>query len=194
MGHALTKLSLQEFLDWENQQAERHEFHRGEVFAMVGARRIHNEVSGNVYVSLKQQLRGSPCRVFIESMKIKVGEATILYPDVFVTCDASDLKTQTIFTAPTVVVEVLSPSTQSYDRGSKFTFYRSLPSVREYVLVDPETREVQLFRRGIDDLFTLHDLTGREQVCLESIGCELLATDVFEGVEPPEGHQASLPI
>ncbi len=194
MGHALTKLSLQEFLDWENQQDERHEFHRGEVFAMVGARRIHNEVSGNVYVSLKQQLRGSPCRVFIESMKIKVGEATILYPDVFVTCDASDLKTQTIFTAPTVVVEVLSPSTQSYDRGSKFTLYRSLPSVREYVLVDPETRELQLFRRGTDDLFTLHDLTGREQVCLESIGCELLATDVFEGVEPPEGHQASLPI
>ena len=88
----------------------------------------------------------------------------------------------------------MSPSTQSYDRGSKFTLYRSLPSVREYMLVDPETREVQLFRRGAEDLFTLHDLTGREQIRLESIGCELLATDVFDGVEPPEGHQSSLPI
>ena len=194
MGHALTKLSLQEFLDWENQQAERHEFHRGEVFAMVGARRIHGIVSLNIAASLKSQLKGSPCRAFADSMKIRVGIDTILYPDVFVTCDSADLRTEHLFTAPTVVVEVLSPSTQSYDRGSKFTFYRSLPSVREYVLVDPETREVQLFRRGTDDLFTLHDLTGREQVRLESIGCDLLASDVFEGVEPPEGHQASLPI
>ena len=194
MGHALTKLSLQEFLDWENQQAERHEFHRGEVFAMVGARRIHGIVSLNIAASLKSQLKGSPCRAFADSMKIRIGIDTILYPDVFVTCDSADLRTEQVFTAPTVVVEVLSPSTQSYDRGSKFTFYRSLPSVREYVLVDPETREVQLFRRGADDLFTLHDLTGREQIRLESVGCELLAADVFEGVEPPEGHQASLPI
>ena len=194
MGHALTKLSLQAFLDWENQQAERHEFHRGEVFAMVGARRIHGIVSLNIAASLKSQLKGSPCRAFADSMKIRIGIDTILYPDVFVTCDSADLRTEQVFTAPTVVVEVLSPSTQSYDRGSKFTFYRSLPSVREYLLVDPETREVQLFRRGADDLFTLHDLTGREQIRLESVGCELLAVDVFDGVEPPEGHQASLPI
>ena len=169
MGHALTKLSLQEFLDWEDQQAERHEFHRGEVFAMVGARRIH-------------------------SMKIEIGADTILYPDVFVTCDPADLCTEVVFTAPTLVVEVLSPSTQSHDRGSKFTLYRSLPSLREYMLVDPDTREVQLFRRGADGLFTLHDLTGREQIRLESVSCELLATDVFDGVEPEAGQQASLPI
>ena len=194
MGHALTKLSLQEFLDWENQQAERHEFHRGEVFAMVGARRIHGRAALNIAISLNGQLKGSPCQVFADSMKVKVGTDTILYPDVFVTCDAADLRTEQIFTAPTVVIEVLSPSTQSYDRGSKFTLYRSLPSLREYMLVDPETREVQLFRRGVEDLFTLHDLTGREQIHLESIGCELLVTDVFDGVEPAEGHQSSLPM
>ena len=194
MGKALTKLSLQEFLDWENQQDERHEFHRGEVFAMVGARRIHGIVSLNIAASLKNQLKGSSCRAFADSMKIRIGADTILCPDVFVTCDAADLRTEQVFTAPTVVVEVLSPSTQSYDRGSKFTLYRSLPSVREYLLVDPETREVQLFRRGTDDLFTLHDLTGREQIHLASVGCELLATDVFDGVEPADGQQASLPI
>ena len=95
------------------------------------------------------------------------------------------------------MVEVLSPSTQSYDRGSKFTLYRSLPSLpslREYMLVDPDTREVQLFRRGVDGLFTLHDLTGREQIVLESVGCELLASDVFDGVEPEAGAQISLPV
>ena len=194
MDQALTRLSLQEFLDWENQQDERHEFHRGEVFAMVGARRIHGIVSLNIAASLKSQLKGSPCRAFADSMKIRIGVDTILYPDVFVTCDAADLRTDQVFTAPTVVVEVLSPSTQSYDRGSKFTLYRSLPSLREYMLVDPETREVQLFRRGVDGLFTLHDLTGRERVHLEGIDCELLATDVFEGVEPEAGQQGSLPL
>lgn len=194
MGQALTKLSLQEFLDWENQQPERHEFHRGEVFAMVGARRVHGRVSLNVAYSLTRQLKGSPCQVFAESMKIKIGTDTMLYPDVFVTCDAADLRTEQVFTAPTVVVEVLSPSTQSYDRGSKFTLYRSLPSVREYMLVDPDTREVQLFRRGADGLFTLHDMTGREQIRLDSVGCELLASDVFDGVEPEAGEQISLPV
>ena len=194
MGHALTKLSLQEFLDWEDQQAERHEFRRGEVFAMVGARRVHGRVSLNVAFSLTGQLKGSPCQVFADSMKLKIGADTILYPDVFVTCDPADLRTELVFTAPTLVVEVLSPSTQSYDRGSKFTLYRSLPSLREYMLVDPDTREVQLFRRGADGLFTLHDLTGREHIRLESVSCELLATDVFDGVEPEVGQQASLPI
>ena len=194
MGHALTKLSLQEFLDWEDQQAERHEFHRGEVFAMVGARRVHGLVSLNIAAALKTQLKGSPCRAFAESMKLKIGADTILYPDVFVTCDPADLRTEVVFTAPTLVVEVLSPSTQSYDRGSKFTLYRSLLSLREYMLVDPDTREVQLFRRGADGLFTLHDLTGREHIRLESVSCELLATDVFDGVEPEAGQQASLPI
>ena len=194
MGQALTKLSLQEFLDWENQQPERHEFHRGEVFAMVGARRVHGLIALNIAASLKGQLKGSQCRVFADSMKVKVGADTILYPDVFVTCDAADLRTDQVFTAPTAVVEVLSPSTQSYDRGTKFTLYRSLPSVREYMLVDPDTREVQLFRRGADGLFTLHDMTGREEIPLDSVGCELLASDVFDGVEPEAGEQIGLPV
>ena len=194
MGQALTRLNLQEFLDWENQQAERHEFHHGEVFAMVGARRVHGLISLNIAASLKAQLKGSHYRVFAASMKLRIGTDTILYPDVFVTCDAADLRTEQVFTAPSVVVEVLSPSTQSYDRGSKLTLYRSVPSLREYMLVDPDTREVQLFRRGADGLFTLHDLTGREQIVLDGVGCELSASDVFDGVEPEAGEQISLPV
>ena len=194
MGNALTRMSLQQFLDWEEVQAGKHEFHLGEVYAMVGAKRIHGLVCLNIAASLKQQLKGSACRAFADSMKLRVGVDTILYPDVFVTCDAADLRTELVFTAPTVVVEVLSPSTEMYDRGSKFTLYRSLASLREYLLVDPQTREVQLFRRGSEGLFTLHDLTGRERVGLDSLGCELLADDIFEGVDPPPGHQAELPV
>ena len=194
MGQPLTKPSLQEFVEWENQQTERHELLRGSVIAMVGTRRVHGLIALNIAASLMTQLKGSPGQVFAHSMKLKVGADTILYPDVFVTCDAADLRADQVFTAPTVVVEVLSPSTQSHDRGSKFTLYRSLPSVREYMLVDPDTREVQLFRRGADGLFTLHDMTGREQIRLDSVGCDLLASDVFDGVETEAGEQISLPV
>ena len=187
MGQALSKLSLQEFIAWENEQAEKHEFVRGEVFAMVGGRRVHNTVTGNIFASLKQQLKGSPCRAFVDSAKVAVEGDSVLYPDVFVTCDPKDLRTEQIFTAPTLVVEVLSPSTQAYDRGLKFTLYRKLPSLREYLLVDPDTRELQLFRRGADGRFTLHDLTGAPSVEFASIGCTVETDDLFEGIEPGAG-------
>ena len=184
MGQALPILNLDQFIAWENEQPERHEFVRGEVFAMVGARRIHNEVVGNMYANLRQQLRGTGCKVYAESAKLQSPAGDIFYPDIFVTCDPRDLRTEQIFSAPTVIVEVLSPSTQAYNRGLKFTLYRGLPSLREYALVDPDTREVQLFRRGADGLFTLHDLSGAAQLPFESIGCTVAAEDLFEGIEP----------
>ncbi len=178
-------MTLAEFLAWEETQPGRHEFVRGEVFAMVGARRVHGIVSGNVFATLRQQLRGTPCQAFTESMKLKVADDVLFYPDVFVTCDPADLRTDLLFRAPTVVVEVLSDSTQSYDRGQKFTWYRRLSCLQEYLLVDPDTREVQLFRRGADGLFTLHDLTGMPQVDLVSIGCSLPADEIFERLDAP---------
>lgn len=182
-GHALPRLSLDEFIVWENEQPEKHEFVRGEVFAMVGARRVHNLVVGNVFASLKQQLKGAPCQAFLDNAKLQTAAGDIFYPDVFVTCGPQDLRTDQIFRAPTVIVEVLSPSTQANDRGLKFTLYRSLPSLREYALVDPDTREVQLFRRGDDGLFTLHDLTGAQHLRFASIECSVKADDLFEGIE-----------
>ena len=183
MGQALPRLSLDEFIAWENEQPEKHEFVRGEVVAMVGARRVHNEVVGNAYAAFRQGLKGSPCKPYFETAKLQTAAGDIFYPDVFVTCDAQDLRTEQIFRAPTVIVEVLPPSTQAYDRGLKFTLYRSLPSLREYALVDPDTREVQLFRRGDEGLFTLHDLTGAAQVRFASIECSVTADDLFEGIE-----------
>ena len=191
MGHAQPQFSLTDFLAWEETQAERHEFVRGEVFAMVGARRVHGLVLLNIAAALKNQLRGSVCRVFNETMKLQVADEVLFYPDVFVTCDPADLRTELVFRAPTLVVEVLSPSTQANDRGGKFTWYRRLASLREYLLVDPDSREVQLFRRGSDGLFTLHDLSGAPLVTLTSIDCQLPAEDIFDGLEPP--LQGTLP-
>ena len=183
MALAQSKLSLAEYLDWENQQPERHELFRGEVVAMVGVRRVHGMVAGNVFASLKQQLKGTPCRVFTESLKVQVADDTIFYPDVFVTCDAADLKTDYIFKSPTLVVEVLSESTQSYDLGLKFALYRRLESLQEYLVIHPDSRLVELFRRGADGRFTLFDHTGTPRFPLTSIGCELALDDIFEGLE-----------
>ena len=191
MGHAQPIFSLDDFLAWEQTQTERHEYVCGEVFSMVGARRVHGIVSLNIAAGLKAQLRGSPCRVFTESMQLKAAPNVLFYPDVFVTCDAADLRTELLFSAPTVVAEVLSPSTQAFDRGQKFSWYRRLASLREYLLVDPDSREMELFRRGADGLFTLHDLTGMPQVELTSIGCSLPAEEIFDGLDPLV--QASLP-
>lgn len=191
MGHAQPVMTLADFLAWEEEQPERHEFIRGDVFAMVGVRRVHGIVSGNIFAALHRQLRGTPCRTFAEALQLQVADEALFYPDVFVTCDAQDLRTERVFRAPTVVVEVLSPSTQSHDRGIKFAWYRRVASLREYLLVDPDTRALELFRRGTDGLFTLHDLTGMPQVEFASIGCRLSADEIFEGLEPPV--QGTLP-
>ena len=87
-------MGLEAFLDWENRQSARHEFYRGEVFAMVGARRVHGIVAGNVFAALKSRLKGTPCMAFIENMKLRVADDAPFYPDVFVTCDARDLRTE----------------------------------------------------------------------------------------------------
>jgi Uma2 family endonuclease len=182
MGSPLPKMALASFLDWENAQIEKHEFVSGAVLTMTSGRRVHGVVSLNAFTSLKQQLRGTPCRVFAASMKLQIGQ-DIFYPDVFVTCDAADLRTEQIFRAPKLIVEVLSPSTEGYDRGLKFSLYRRLPSLAEYLLVHPDTREASLFRRGADGLFTLHDFNNAAQIELASIGCTLAREELFEGTE-----------
>lgn len=182
------KITLQAYLDWEDAQVERHEFHRGEIFAMVGGRRVHGRVVGNLARELGVRLKGSPCQVFSESMKLQIGEDTVLYPDVFVTCDRADLATEHIFRAPTVVFEVLSPSTQAYDRSRKFALYRRIPSLQEYILVDPDTRRVEGFRRDALGQWVLHDMTDDGVLQAASIAASVPLAEVFDGVDPaPDG-------
>lgn len=186
MGLPRQQLTLQEYLDWENIQPERHEFHRGEVFAMTGGRRSHGCVTANLVMALGVQLKGTPCRVFSESMKIQIADDTILYPDVFVTCDRQDLQTDMIFRAPTLIIEVLSPSTQAYDRSQKFALYRRLPSLKEYVLIDPDTRRAEAFRINADGLFVLFDMSESEILELPSIDCRVAIAEVFAGIDISE--------
>ena len=185
--NALTqpKLSLQAYLAWEDEQPETHEFHRGEVFAMVGAKRVHGTVVGNLASEFRLRLKGSPCRVFHEGMKVQVGDDTVLYPAVFVTCDKADLATDRIFTAPTLVLEVLSPSTQAYDRSQKFALYRRIPALQEYIVVDPDTRRIEGFSRRADGLWVLHDMSDDESLVATSLDLHVPLADVFVGIDPP---------
>lgn len=177
-------LTLDELIAWESAQPERHEFFRGEVFAMVGSRREHGTIVGNLMRELGLSLKGSPCRVFSESMKVQVADDTILYPDLFVTCDRDDLRTEMIFRAPLLVVQVLSSTTQAWDRSRNFALYCRLPSLREVVLVDPDTHDVQAFRRSDSDQWVLHDMTEDAVLRLPCIEAEVAMVEVFDGVEP----------
>ena len=178
------KLTLDAFLAWENAQPERHEFHRGEVFAAEAAGRVHGTVVSNLLCRVSQRLKGTPGQVFAHSMKIQIADDTILYPDVFVTCDKADLATEMIFRAPTVIFEVLSPSTQAYDRSQKFALYRRLPALKEYVLTDPETRRVEAFRVDANGRWYLHDMSDGTVLHLPALAIELPLAEVFDGIDP----------
>ena len=183
MGMPLSKMTLEEFLAWESDQPERHEFHRGETFAMVGGTRGHHRVIANLVRHLGNHLDDGPCQVFSEAMKVQVGHEAILYPDVLVTCDKHYKADELAVTAPTLVVEVLSPSTEAYDRGKKFALYRKLPSLREYVLIDVEARQAEIFRPQQDGSWNFVETSGDGVLALDSIGCELPLEWVFKGME-----------
>lgn len=178
-------LGLEAFLAWENEQPERHEFHRGEVFAMVGARRVHAVVVDNLRAGLRQHVKGSGCRVFGESAKLQIGDDTVLYPDVFVTCDKADLATDIVFRAPLLVAEVLSPSTVAYDRGLKFALYRRIPSLREYMVIDPDSRRVEAFRRAPSGQWFIHDMSESDTLEVACLDGRIPMSELFDGVDAP---------
>jgi Uma2 family endonuclease len=177
------RLSLSGFIAWENEQRDRHEYVAGEVFAMTGARRIHNIAAGNIYALLRGHLRGEPCRAFMADVKVEVRAAkAVFYPDVFVTCNADDLSSETVMHHPKVIIEVLSDSTAAYDHGEKFASYRRLDSLYEYVLVDPEAKTVDLYRRTRAGDWTLATRDGRKGLVLPSLGFKASLAAVFEGL------------
>ncbi len=179
------RMTLQAYLEWENRQPDRNELVRGEVFAMVGAKRAHGCVVANLVRHLGNHLAGTACRAFTDGMKVQAADDTVLYPDLFVTCDRADLATELIFRAPTLVIEVLSPSTQSYDRSQKFALYRRIPSLQEYILIDPDTRRVEGFRRNELGQWVLHDMSDGDALEAASVGARVPLTEVFDGIDVP---------
>ncbi|HOI51323.1 MAG TPA: Uma2 family endonuclease [Azonexus sp.] len=172
------------YLAWEAEQPNRNEYIAGEVFAMVGVRLSHNVATGNLYNALRNALRGSPCRVYIESVKTRVEAADcFFYPDVVVTCDARDCATPDYISHPLLVVEVLSETTAAFDRGDKFAAYRKLESLQEYVLVDLPAKRLEIFRRNAEQHWVLYEYFDGDEIGFASLSLKLPVATVLEDTE-----------
>lgn len=169
-----------DFLAWEATQPVKHEYVQGEVFAMVGARQEHVVVSLALAARLREHLRGTRCRAYTSDMKLEIDAADVMfYPDMMVSCDEADRQRPLALKSPCLVVEVLSDSTAAYDRGAKFAHYRRLPSLHEYLLVDIDRRQFELFRRQPQGWMLLEPEGTPPTLWLESVGLGLLGADVF---------------
>jgi Uma2 family endonuclease len=179
------QFSADDYLAWEPTQLDRHEFVDGDVFAMAGAEDRHVTVSMNIAFALRQHLSGSPCRTYMSDMRLQVAAAnSYFYPDVLVTCSAQDLASPLVKTEPKLIVEVLSLSTAAFDRGLKFSHYRSLASLEEYALIDLDTRTTDCYRKGPDGLWVLHPFARGDELALASVDLVLPAAQLF--AEVPE--------
>ena len=189
MGHAAVdlKMSAEDFLVWDQTQTVKHEFVRGEVFAMAGGEDGNAFIALSIASAVRVHLRGTPCRVLISDVKLRIDAAdSFFYPDVMVTCSTADAANRLVKREPLLAVEVLSPGTAAYDRGEKFAAYRKIEALREYVLVDPRTRRCDVYRKGEDGLWVLHPIEAGQALVLASIACTISPEVLWEDVPPVE--------
>ena len=149
---------------------------------MVGGTARHNRVILNLASRIGDHLDGTACQVFAENMKVQIPDG-VLYPDVLVTCGKAEAGDEQVVIDPKLIIEVLSPSTRGYDKRDKFILYRSLASLREYALIDPSKRQVEVFTWAEGGTWTLTDQTAADVLTLASIDCKLAMELVFKGVE-----------
>ena len=178
------KMTGDEYLAWEAEQTEKHDFVNGEVYAMAGAERGHVTTSLNMAMSLRQHLAGSPCRTYIADMKVQAQQGDqYFYPDVVVTCSTADRSSPLVVREPTLIIEVLSPSTAAYDRGEKFAHYRSIASLEEVAFIDIHSRRTDVLRRSAGGLWVLHPFNAGDDVTLVSVKLTMTAAAMFAEVD-----------
>lgn len=181
------RLTEIEYLRLEREGAQRHEYFAGEIFAMAGATERHNLIVSNLVVALGSQFKGRPCRVYSSDMRMKVSATGLLtYPDVVAVCGELQVDDEIRDTLlnPAVIVEVLSASTEGYDRVEKFAHYRKVPSLQDYVLVSQQAMHVEHYRRQPGEHWLLTDLEGSGAVLeLASVGAQVGLGEAYDKVE-----------
>ena len=189
-AQSTTLMTAEEYLAFERASETKHEFYDGAVLAMVGASYAHNLISMNTSVSLYVQFEGKPCRVLPRDMRVAVQTAnSFVYPDITVVCGPPQFgygSPDTLLN-PTVVIEILSSSTESDDRGRIFQLYRTIDSLQEYLLVTQDTPRIEHFVRQSNNLWLLSESLGLESTMhLPAIDCELALARVYRDVELPD--------
>lgn len=169
--------TIKEYVDLEEYSNIKHEYIEGQIRAMSGGTIEHSRLASAIIGELGRQLSGRPCAVYTSDARVRVeGKAVITYPDISVGCGrlALDTEDRCAQLNPTVLIEVTSPSTERYDRGKKFAYYRQISALREYVIVAQDERLIEVFRRCDDDTWMQADrYFSGDRATLSSIGCEL---------------------
>ncbi|HEX6041597.1 Uma2 family endonuclease [Longimicrobium sp.] len=185
---ALTRYTPEEYLALERNAEFKSEYLDGRIVAMTGASIAHVTITGNVHGELRTRLRGTPCRPFMGDMRVQIGGGRrYTYPDVVVVCGEPRFMDGALdtLTNPALIVEVLSPTTEAYDRGEKFQHYRSIESLREYVLIAQDRVLVERFVRG-GDFWTLSTIESLDAALeLTSVDCSIPLREIYYDVELP---------
>lgn len=178
------KFSFQEYFVWEEKQSERYEFYGGEVFCRVGGTLNHNEIALNVAIFLRNLVRAKGCRVFSENVKLEViPEEYYAYPDVMLTCDAMDVKAELLVKNPSLLVEVLSPSSEAYDLGGKWQLYQRIKSLQVYMAVRQDKVGVHVYQRSSETQWLYEYFScAEEKIVLSWLGIEVPLTTIYENI------------
>ena len=177
-------MTYEEYIAWESTQEMRHEFCDGEVIAMAGGTRDHNRVSVNFLKTLDNALTDRPCEVYIADVKVQVKpKRKYFYPDVVVTCDERDRTDSLVVSFPCLIIEVLSASTEAYDRGFKFSQYRQFETLQEYVLVQVEQPMVEVFQRNEQGQWVLFEYGLDDRLLLKSVNVEIAVSDLYQQIQ-----------
>jgi Uma2 family endonuclease len=187
--------TVADYLVMERTSSVRHEYIDGAVYALAGGTRAHSRLTVNLTTLLSVALSDGPCQVYSSDMRVQVTPTRYVYPDVSVSCAAADqgVGSAVFLTAPCLVVEVVSTSTEEYDRGGKFDFYRQVPSIRDYLLVETARPLVERRSRGADGTWTIHQYGPGATFDLPSLGIQLAVdriyarVDVDDDTPPPTG-------
>ena len=180
-------MSVEEYLELDRNSLDaRYEFIDGAVIMLAGGTTNHSRISINVVSLLSAALRGSPCEVFNSDLRVSISGSRYLLPDASVSCDPNDQEGENdIIYSPCLIVEVLSPSTEATDRGKKFRYYQSCPSIQEYVLISTQEQVVDVYRRASDNLWTLHPFGPGDEVELKSVNISIPLEALYENVTLP---------
>ncbi len=178
------KLTPTEYFAWEEQQLCRHEYINGEVYAMSGGTQNHSRIALKVAALLDNHLSDGSCRVFNSDCRVNlVGTNDYTYPDASVSCDPKDKTTTQYITYPCLIVEVLSESTEAYDRGNKFFRYRQNPQLQDYVLVSSQEVAIDLYRKNSDGRWEIINYRAGDVVELQSVNLKFPIEQVYRGID-----------
>jgi Uma2 family endonuclease len=180
------RYTVEEYLEMEKESTVKHEYYQGEIFAMSGAGNNHNKIFSNVFVEIGINLKGKACSPYGSDMRMNIPENTLFtYPDISIYCN--DIKHIEIdeesFILPTVIIEILSPSTKNYDRGKKFTLYKDIPPLKEYIMIDSESVWVQAFYIDDENNWKLNEHKEiSDTLNLISMGFDVALNDIYNHV------------